>query len=167
MGTQSTWESNGCTMPKSKPLTDDQKREIKEAFDLFDTDGSGAIDAKELTVAMQALGFEPSSGEIAKMMTDIDVDGNATVELEEFIEMMEGKMSDKDPVEEVKKAFKMYDDDDTGKITFKNLQRIAKELGESLSDADLQDVIDECDRDGDGGINEGEFMRIMERQQVL
>merc|ERR1711998_530788 len=143
MGTQSTWESNGCTMPKSKPLTDDQKREIKEAFDLFDTDGSGAIDAKELTVAMQALGFEPSSGEIAK------------------------KMTEKDPVEEIKKAFKMYDNDDTGKITFKNLQRIAKELGESMTDADLQDVIDECDRDGDGGINEGEFIRIMERQQVL
>merc|ERR1719231_562094 len=154
-------------MGKAKPLTDDQKREIAEAFALFDTDGSGAIDAKELKVAMQALGFEPSNDEIAKMMSDIDVDGNATVELEEFIEMLEGKMSDKDPVEEVKKAFKLYDDDNTGKITFRNMQRIAKELGENMSDADLQDVIDECDRDGDGGINESEFLRIMERQQVL
>ena len=41
---------------------------------------------------MQALGFEPSSDEIAKMMSDIDCDGNGTVEFEEFIEMMEGKM---------------------------------------------------------------------------
>eukprot|EP00656_Telonema_subtile_P046055 TRINITY_DN5237_c0_g1_i1.p2 TRINITY_DN5237_c0_g1~~TRINITY_DN5237_c0_g1_i1.p2 ORF type:complete len:155 (-),score=75.85 TRINITY_DN5237_c0_g1_i1:216-680(-) len=154
-------------MGKSKPLTDAQKAEITEAFALFDTDGSGAIDAKELKVAMQALGFEPSNDEIAKMMADIDVDGNATVELEEFIDMLEGKMSDKDPVEEIKKAFKLYDDDSTGKITFKNMCRVAKELGENLSDADIQDVIDECDRDGDGGINEGEFMRIMERQQVL
>merc|ERR1712185_275049 len=96
-------------MPKSK-LSAEQKAEVKEAFELFDTDGSGAIDAKELKVAMQALGFEPSNDEIAKMMSDIDVDGNATVELEEFIEMMEGKMSDKDPVEEMKKAFKLYDD---------------------------------------------------------
>jgi len=41
---------------------------------------------------MQALGFNPSTGEIAKMMKDIDTDGNATVEFAEFIEMMEGKM---------------------------------------------------------------------------
>ena len=37
-------------------LTEEQKQEIREAFDLFDTDGSGTIDAKELKVAMRALG---------------------------------------------------------------------------------------------------------------
>ena len=67
----------------------------------------------------------------------------------------------------MKKAFAMFDDDKTGKITFKNMQRVAQELGEKMEDADLQDVLDECDRDGDGGINESEFMRIMEKQQVL
>jgi len=44
---------------KKKELTEEQKNEIKEAFDLFDTDGSGSIDSKELKVAMRALGFEP------------------------------------------------------------------------------------------------------------
>merc|ERR1711966_27552 len=121
-------------MGKAKPLTEEQKKEIAEAFALFDTDGSGAIDAKELKVAMQALGFEPTSDEIAKMVKDIDVDGNATIEFEEFVEMMEGKMSDKDPVEEMKKAFKMFDDDSTGKITFKNMQRVSQELGEKMED---------------------------------
>ena len=41
---------------------------FKEAFDLFDTDGSGRIDAKELKVAMRALGFEPRKEEIKKMI---------------------------------------------------------------------------------------------------
>ena len=31
-------------------LTEEQKQEIREAFDLFDADGSGTIDAKELKV---------------------------------------------------------------------------------------------------------------------
>ena len=44
---------------KQKELTEEQTQEIKEAFDLFDTDGSGSIDSKELKVAMRALGFEP------------------------------------------------------------------------------------------------------------
>merc|ERR1711998_261998 len=103
-------------MGAPKPLSDEAKKEVKEAFDLFDTDGSGAIDAKELKVAMQALGFEPTSDEIAKMVKDIDVDGNATIEFEEFVEMMEGKMSDKDQVEEMRKAFALYDDDNTPKL---------------------------------------------------
>jgi centrin-1 len=38
---------------KRTGLTEEQKQEIREAFDLFDTDGSGTIDAKELKVAMR------------------------------------------------------------------------------------------------------------------
>ena len=53
-------------------MTEEQKQEIREAFDLFDTDGSGTIDAKELKVAMRALGFEPKKEEIKKMISDID-----------------------------------------------------------------------------------------------
>merc|ERR1712070_1208478 len=120
----------------------------------------------ELKVAMQALGFEPSSDEIAKMMADIDVDGNATVELEEFIEMMEGKMSDKDPVEEMKKAFKLYDDDGKGKITIDDMKRVGKELGEALSEDELQAILDESDRDGNGTLTEDEFVRVMRNQQL-
>jgi centrin-1 len=39
-------------------LTEDEIEEIREAFNLFDTDGSGMIDPKELKAAMQSLGFE-------------------------------------------------------------------------------------------------------------
>ena len=57
------------TRPKKRTeLTEEQKQEIKEAFDLFDTDGSGNIDAKELKVAMRALGFEPKREEIKQLI---------------------------------------------------------------------------------------------------
>ena len=73
-------------------LTEEQKQEIREAFDLFDTDGSGTIDAKELKVAMRALGFEPKKEEIKKMIADIDKDGSGTIDFNEFLEMMTAKM---------------------------------------------------------------------------
>ena len=57
-------------------VSEEQKQEIREAFDLFDADGSGSIDAKELKVAMRALGFEPKKEEIKKLMADIDSDGS-------------------------------------------------------------------------------------------
>merc|ERR1712019_27195 len=116
-------------MGKQKELTEEQKQEIKEAFDLFDTDGSGEIDSKELKVAMRALGFEPKKEEIQKMISD--------------------------------------DDDETGKISFKNLKRVAKELGERMTDEELQEMIDEADRDGDGEVNEEEFLRIMKKTNLF
>lgn len=59
------------------------------------------------------------------------------------------------------KVFKLFDDDDTGKISFRNLKRIAQELGEPLNDEELQEMIEEADRDGDGLINPDEFYRLV------
>lgn len=73
-------------------LTEEQKQEIREAFDLFDTDGSGTIDAKELKVAMRALGFEPKKEEVKKMIADIDKDNSGTIDFNEFLDMMTAKM---------------------------------------------------------------------------
>merc|ERR1712100_581201 len=144
-----------------KSLTEEQKQELREAFDLFDTDGSGAVDASELHTALKALGFEPKKEEIAKMVREMDKDGDATVDFEEFCIMLAEKMNQKDGKEELLKGFKLFDDDNTGKISMKNFKRVAKELGEALSDAELTEIIGEADEDGDGEINEAEFLAVM------
>merc|ERR1711998_347522 len=150
-----------------KSLSDEQKQELREAFDLFDTDGSGAVDATELHTAMKALGFEPKEEEIAKMVKEMDKDGDATVDFEEFCVMMAEKMNQKDGKEEMLKGFKQFDDDSTGKISFKNFKRVAKELGETLSDPELQEILAEADTDGDGEINEAEFLAVMVKTGLL
>jgi centrin-2/centrin-1 len=156
----------GAAKTKKFELTEEQKQEIREAFDLFDTDGSGTIDAKELKVAMRALGFEPKKEEIKKMISDIDKDGSGVIDFSEFLEMMTSKMSERDSREEILKAFRLFDDDETGKISFRNLKRVAKELGENMTDEELQEMIDEADRDGDGEISEDEFLRIMKKTSL-
>merc|ERR1712232_1138135 len=105
---------------KTKPgqLTEEQLDEIREAFSLFDADASGMIDIRELK----------------KMVADIDNDGNGTIEFTEFLQMMTGKMGEKDSREDIEKVFKLFDDDNTNKISFRNLARVAEELGENIDD---------------------------------
>jgi len=100
------------------------------------------------------------------MIAEIDKDGTGTIDFNDFLTMMTQKMSEKDSKEEILKAFRLFDDDESGKISFKNLKRVAKELGENLTDEELQEMIDEADRDGDGEINESEFLRIMKKTSL-
>merc|ERR1719171_2977243 len=101
------------------------------------------------------------------MIADVDTDGSGTIDFNEFLSMMTAKMSERDPMEEIIKAFRLFDDDETGKISFRNLKRVAKELGENMTDEELQEMIDEADRDGDGEINEEEFLRIMKKTNLF
>lgn len=72
--------------------------------------------------------------------------GDGTVDFNVFLDIMGDKYSERDPSEEVKKAFELFDDDRTGKIGMRNMRRIARELGENLSEEELQAMIDEFDR---------------------
>jgi hypothetical protein len=73
-------------------LTPDQVNEIKEAFDLFDTDGSGNISSKEWRVAMRSMGFEPTKEESRAMLAEMDKDGSGTIDFEEFLEMVKKRL---------------------------------------------------------------------------
>ena len=59
-------------------------------------------------------------------------------------------MLSKDPKEDLMRAFQLFDDDQTGKISLRNLRRVARELGENMSDDELRAMIDEFDTDKDG-----------------
>ena len=137
--------------------------ELQEAFDLFDADKTGRIDLHELKVLMRALGFNVKKNEVAKLVHEVDPHSNGTVEKDNFLEIMTEKYASRDPEEEIKKAFSLFDDDSTGKITIKNMKRVARELGENLSEEELQAMIDEFDKDADGEINEEEFLYIMKQ----
>jgi centrin-1 len=145
-------------------LNEEQLEELREAFNLFDTDHSGAVDARELKAAMRALGFDVKKEQVRGMLNDIGKDAADTIDFDEFCELLGSKMGEKNSREEIYKIFNLFDDDHTGKISFKNLKRVSQELGESLTDEELQEMVDEADRDGDGLINPEEFYRVMRKR---
>lgn len=148
-------------------LTEEQRQEIREAFDQFDTDGSGSIDAKELKVAMRALGFETSREEIREMIKKVAGSSAPTIDFTQFTEMMGQKILERNPLTEIKKAFTLFDKDHNGKISLKDLKTATIELGENLTDDELREMIKEADRDFDGEVSEAEFVEVMKKSGLF
>lgn len=108
----------------------------------------------ELKAAMTSLGFESKNQTIYQMISDLDADGSGQIDFEEFLELMTARVSDKDTRENIKKIFNLFDDEKTGFISIKNLRRVSKELGETIDDSELQEMIERADTDNDGLVSE-------------
>lgn len=138
----------------------DQKRDLKTAFDIFDKDGTGNIDIKDLKVILRALGFEPQEDEIKKLLSSInrtdddEADKKSfnanTVDWNEFLSIMSAKLSESEEIEHLKIGYADFCDDtlfgdgDQNKfkcITLKSLKEVAKTLGEEISDEELKEMM--------------------------
>jgi Ca2+-binding EF-hand superfamily protein len=116
------FESNPQPRPSPTPLPDSnsaadyqislssaQQNQIREIFELFDTDGGGSIDKKELQFALSALGFQQENQmkqrntETAVLLDSILSDG--TVTLAEFTALMTGEVMGTNPYEDVQAVF--------------------------------------------------------------
>ncbi|XP_077478626.1 centrin-3-like [Stigmatopora argus] len=146
---------------KKKALSEAQKVEIREAFELFDADKDNKIDYHELKLAMRALGLEVKKGNVMQIINDFDHDESGKIKFEDFREVATELMLDRDPKEEILKAFRLFDDDESGAIGLRKLKRVARELGLDTGEEELRSMISAFDTDGDGEINQEEFLCIM------
>ncbi|CAD5125907.1 unnamed protein product [Dimorphilus gyrociliatus] len=142
-------------------LTEEQIAEFKEAFSLFDKDGDGCITTRELGTVMRSLGQIPSETQLEKMINEIDSDGNGIIDFPEFLMMMAKKVKDTPSEEEMRAAFKVFDRDGNGLISASELRYVMANLGEKMTDEEVDEMIRETDLDGDGFVNYQEFVAMM------
>merc|ERR1711979_144430 len=121
----------------------------KEAFSLFDKDGDGTITTKELGTVMRSLGQNPTEAELQDMINEVDADGNGIVDFPEFLSLMSRKTKDTDTEEELVEAFKVFDRDGSGMISAAEMRHVMTNLGEKLTDEEVDDMVREADVDGD------------------
>lgn len=113
---------------------------------------------------MRSLGYQPTEEEIEDIISQADLDGNGTIDFDEFIQMMPAASRNEraeNAEEEMREAFQIFDADGNGKITSEELRLIMENLGEKLTDEEIDDMVKEADIDGDGEINYEEFVKMM------
>lgn len=146
---------------EAEKLSDEQIEEFKEAFALFDKDGDGSITTCELGTVMRSLGQNPTETELQDIINEVDADGNGTIDFEEFLAMMAKQCMKADSEEELREAFKVFDKDGNGYISAAELRHVMTNLGEKLTDEEVEEMIREADIDGDGQVNYDEFVKMM------
>lgn len=145
-------------------LNEDEIDEIKEAFDLFDADGSGAISVSELTGAMSSLGFDVKHAVVYNMVTDLDADGSGEIEFGEFLDVMTAKLDEKNSREEIGRVFNLFDKDRSGDLDVEEFQKICTEVGQEVSEADIRELFQRCDINGDGKVDMDDFYNVITKR---
>lgn len=159
-------------------LTQSQRQELRQAFDLFDSEGTGRIPASEIKVALRALGFEVRKEELKALLADVGANASSLLDFNEFLAVLLLKMGEKETKEEVTRAYKLFDDTNRGYVSFDDLKATSHDLGYALTDDELREMLDFAHprgrqaRDNSSGpakdpqITEDDFMRLMKRANV-
>ncbi len=168
---------------QSVALSEEQKKMIKDVFDLFDTSTEGldendsdhedegrcktvqsGLDESEFASAIKALGFSSRNHKkMAKtLMMKVDTDGNKSVSLEEFSSLMEGQLTGRDPEEEINAIFAAFVNYvKNGRISKLRLAEVAEYVGVNLSTEELDSMFFNDVTKGEEGINQHEFVQIL------
>ena len=164
----------------------EQKKDLQTAFNIFDKDGTGNIEIKDLKVILNALGFEPQEDEIKKLLSSInrsdEEDSNKkgfsanTIDWNEFLKIMKAKLDGNEEIQHLKVGFYNFCDPlYTGQnkcITLRSLREMAKTLGEDLRDEELKEMMIEANPELKTHLenstgskeNEDELFRISQEQ---
>lgn len=135
------------------------------------------IDYHEFKVALKALGFDLPKQNILNLLTThgtpppIQATGHAKnavpapparllLTLPAFQNIAAKLIAERDPREEILRAFSLFDVDGKGMISLDDLRRVARELGEGLEEEELVAMIEEFDLEGKGGVAREEFVSI-------
>ncbi|PAA48296.1 hypothetical protein BOX15_Mlig013024g1 [Macrostomum lignano] len=145
-------------------LTEDQIAEFKEAFSLFDKDGDGCITTKELGTVMRSLGQNPTEAELQEYIEEIDSELTGVLELNTFMTLMAEKMKPRDTEEAIIEAFRVFDKQNSGMVSASELRNQLTQLGERLTDEEVDALIKEADCDGEGQIRYEDFVRSIINQ---
>ncbi len=146
---------------------------------MFDKDGDGTIDTKELGAVMRSLGQFPDMEEIEEMVDDADEDGSGSINFMEFVGLMVKRQHGGMTREEIKQvrgflflwgiifqmtifqAFRVFDKDGSGYVSSSELKMVMSRLGVDFTDDELQEMVLEADIDGDGQVCFEEFYNMM------
>lgn len=143
-------------------INEEKLEMLKEQYIAVAKDINKPINLQMLQQLTKNLGVNVSTQELQQILSEMDEDGNGTIEFDEFVEAMKKKTKESEL--EMKDAFKVLDRNKNGYISPGDLKHLLLCIGENYSLEEIDQILKEIDEDGDGFINFQEFLKIMNEQ---
>ncbi|CAL0304194.1 unnamed protein product [Lupinus luteus] len=142
-------------------LPDEQVQYIRKMFDMMDKDKNGHLTFEELKDGLAMLGHTLPDPDVQMLMEAADIDGNGTLNCEEFI-TMSVHLRKIESDEHLSEAFSYFDKNQSGYIEFKELKDVLSDDGLGVDgDKVIRDILNDVDLDKDGRISFEEFKAMM------
>ena len=117
---------------------------------------------------MRSLGLDPSEEEVSDILVRFDADGNGEIDKDEFVTMMNAILNcSADDDQEIVEAFKVFDIDGDGYITAHELFERLKNLGEDLTEEDVELMLFHADIDRDGVVSQSDFANMIKEYEYI
>ena len=144
-------------------LSEQEICELHEAFNIFDIDSDGSIEASQLGMLMNALKQYPTKEELNNIIKETDIEHTNQIYFNQFLKIMAKRIKDTKDDEDkyLKSLFLSLDRNKNGLISIHEIRYIVTHSSENLSDKEIEFLMKEADTDGDGYISYEEFMMIM------
>ncbi|ETO36224.1 centrin [Reticulomyxa filosa] len=148
-------------------VSQDEIAELRETFELFDTQKTGSLEVSELKHAITSISNDRKNKMMQQILDKLDKMNNERIEFEEFLDLMTGKMNENSPKEDIMRVFQLFDHQSKGNIDLEDLKRVAMELGEDMTDEELKEMIEKVDMEGKGYVTADEFYNIMTKNSTF
>ncbi|XP_069110915.1 squidulin-like [Argopecten irradians] len=146
-------------MPK---LNDKQKAEVKSKFDIVDEDGTKSLNLKELKLLLSLLNNAKTDKEMEMFMNKADSGKDGTLTYEEFVQAYADEPGPVALKDELRKAFKTFDQNGDGYLDSNEFRVIMMKKGsERLSETEFTDLMNLMDTDKDGKISVDEYINFI------
>jgi Ca2+-binding EF-hand superfamily protein len=126
--------------------------EIKDAFELFDAN-EGRINAREIRMAMQNIGFDEKNPGVYEVMTELDNPRNKNLggaTFNDFCQTVNNRIPERETTEDLRKVFNLFLDDPNATTTsLASIKRVADELGENIEELELSAMLNKASKSGD------------------
>ncbi|CRG96113.1 centrin-4, putative [Plasmodium gallinaceum] len=146
---------------KEFTINEDIEKEICECFSLFDTNKCGYIDIREFYFALKSLGLNFKKEEVKNLFLQIKKSTDDKLNFDEFFHVASQNIHKRYNDEEIEQIFSLFDPNDTGKITLHSLKKVCEDIGENISDNELNNMIEYADKNNDKVIDKEEFKKIL------
>ncbi|KAF6200324.1 hypothetical protein GE061_006627 [Apolygus lucorum] len=147
-------------------LKSHQIEDLKEAFNILEN-GMELIEISHISTIIRACGFEPNNEEIKEIVEEIKPINEGFLNLQELIRVFEAKLKRQDTLEDIRRAFKVFDWDNCGFITLNNLKDISKCIGVELHEEEMKEMIRAADRTNSGKVTMDHFVKLITRKEYF